>query len=203
MRKLEQLVRKLNFSVDIEKLRFYLHTVETEYSHLKWSWDQSDTIVEQWKTEAYKDPANLLTARYAIQSNLVDLTLPCPPWNISTLPTTKYRNTELAFGIIETLQNKIPYAYRWAISIQPPGGKVSVHSDQEDEYTVWIPLYTKGTAITFVLDGKEIPVELESNGSLYLLDTTVSHYTYNESDVTRVAIIFRLNEQYEQEILAL
>lgn len=196
-----ELCTKLDVSVNIGEVRDYYNTVESDFSEFKWSWDQSDTIVKQWVDAAHTDPANLLTYGFAIQSNLLDLSLPCPPWNISTLPTTEYRNTVLAFGIIKRLQKLIPYGYRWAISIQPPGGKVGLHSDQEDELTVWMPIYTKGPAITFVINDKEIPIELESDGSLYLFDTTVPHYTFNYSDENRVAVIFRINEKYQQDIL--
>lgn len=199
MREPDKLLRKLKYSVDINEVRDYFHKVDTEYKHLLWNWSDTN-IIEQWKSEVIKFKPELLTYGYAIQSNLVDLSKPCPPWNISTLPTTEYRNTELAFGIIKQLQERFPYGYRWAISIQPPKGLVAEHEDQEDEYTVWIPIYTKGPAITFVTD-KEIPVELESDGSLYLLDTTTKHYTFNDSDSIRVAILFRLNEKYEEDVL--
>lgn len=198
-----ELMIKLGASVSIDELRKYYHSVELDFPHLKWSWDQTETIVKQWVDAAHEDPANLLTYGFAIQSNLVDLNIPCPPWNISTLPTTDYRNTALAFGIIQRIQELIPYGYRWAISIQPPGGKVGLHSDQPDELTVWIPVYTKDSTITYVIDDKQIPIELESDGSLYLLDTTFPHYTFNHSDEHRVSIIFRLNEQYEDHIKSL
>jgi hypothetical protein len=199
---MQTLVKPLNCAVDILELREYYSTVVTDFPYLKWSWDQSETIVKQWVDAAHADPANLLTYGYAIHSNLVDLNIPCPPWNISTLPTTSYRNTVLAFGVIEKLQEKFPYGYRWAISIQPPNGKVGLHSDQTDELTVWIPIYTSGPAITFVADDRETPVELESNGNLYLLNTVIPHYTLNNSDIERVTIIFRINEKYKDDVLA-
>ena len=96
----------------------------------------------------------------------------------------------------------MPYGYRWAVSVQPPTGTVSLHSDQEDEYTVWIPIYTSGTAITFVSDNKEVGYCLESNGSAYLLDTTIPHFTYNSSEQDRVTIIFRLNKKYVNQLLS-
>lgn len=198
-----ELIHKLQASVNIDELQSYYLTVENDYQNLKWSWDQSETIVKQWVDAAHEDPANLLTYGFAIQSNLVDLSLPCPPWNISTLPTTDYRNSVLAFGIIERLQKQMPFGYRWAISIQPPGGKVGLHSDQEDELTIWIPVYTKGPAIVFVKDEKEMPIELASDGSMYLLDTTVPHYTFNFSDETRVTIIVRLNQSYYDDVVNL
>lgn len=199
---LENILTKLTVTVDIQELREYYNILKTKYDHLDWSWDRcGDTIIKQWRDAAQADPANLLTHGWAIQSNLKDLTIPCPPWNISTLETTKYQNTELVFGIIEKLQIAIPYGYRWAVSVQPPGGKVSLHSDQEDECTVWIPIYTEGASITFVTPEKNIECCLESNGCAYLLDTTVSHYTYNGSEQDRVTIIFRLNKKYVNTLL--
>jgi hypothetical protein len=201
---IENILTKLNFNVDINELHEYYDILNTKFQHLDWSWDKcGDTIVKQWRDAAYADPANLLTHGWAIQSNLKDLSLPCPPWNISTLETTEYRNTELAFGIIERLQVAIPYAYRWAVSVQPPEGKVSLHSDQEEECTVWIPIHTEGVAITFVNDTKNTGYCLDSDGSVYLLDTTVPHFTYNNAQQDRVAIIFRMKKTHVNELLAL
>ncbi len=201
---IENILTKLNFNVDINELQEYYNTLNTKFQHLDWSWDRcGDTIVKQWRDAAYEDPANLLTHGWAIQSNLKDITLPCPPWNISTLETVEYRNTELAFGIIERLQTVIPYGYRWAVSVQPPGGKVSLHSDQEDECTVWVPIYTEGVAITFVTPEKNTGYCLDSDGSAYLLDTTVPHFTHNDSKQDRVTIIFRLKQAHINELLAL
>jgi hypothetical protein len=200
---IENILTKLNFYVDIEELREYYSTLKTNFQHLDWNWDKcGDTIVNQWRDASHADPANLLTHGWAIQSNLKDLEIPCPPWDISTLETTEYRNTKLVFGIIEKLQSAIPYGYRWSVSVQPPGGKVSLHSDQEDEVTVWIPIYTDGVAITFVTVEEDTGYCLDSDGSSYLLDTTVPHFTYNNAQQDRVTIIFRLNKKYVNELLA-
>jgi len=201
---MENILTKLDVKVNIEELKEYYNTLNIRYQHLDWSWEKcGSSIVEQWRDAAYADPANLLTHGWAIQSNLKDITLPCPPWNISTLETVEYRNTELAFGIIERLQSVIPYGYRWSVSVQPPGGKVSLHSDQEDECTVWIPIYTDGVAITFVTSEKNTGYCLDSDGSLYLLDTTVPHFTYNSSQQDRVTIIFRMKKTHIDELLSL
>lgn len=200
---IENILTKLNFNLSINELHDYYNTLNTKFQHLDWSWGQcGDTIVKQWRDAAYADPANLLTHGWAIQSNLKDISLPCPPWNISTLETVEYRNTELAFGIIERLQLAIPYAYRWSVSVQPSGGKVSLHADQEDEVTVWIPIYTKGVAITFVTDTKNTGYCLDSDGSAYLLDTTVPHFTYNTAEQDRVTIIFRMKKTHINELLS-
>ena len=195
----KNIVTNLNFNVDINELKSYYSILEQNYQHLNWNWKKySNDIVPQWRDAALADPANLLTNGWAIHSNLKDINIPCPPWNISTLDTVDYRNTELAFGIITRLQEKIPYGYRWGVSVQPPGGKVSYHSDQEDEYTVWIPIYTNGPAITFDQD-----YELPADGSAYLLDTTISHCTFNSSNTNRATIIFRLKQNRVNELLML
>ena len=199
---IENILTKLNFSVDINELLDYYNTLDTQYQHLDWSWLKcGDSIVKQWRDAAYADPANLLTHGWAIQSNLKDISLPCPPWNISTLETVEYRNTELAFGIIERLQKYMPYTYRWAVSVQPPGGKVSLHSDQEDEVTVWIPIMTSGNCITFVDQDISHNLNLNADGSAYLLDTTIPHYTSNDTENTRVTVIFRLNQKHISDIM--
>ena len=193
---MNNIVETLNFTVDINELRQYYSTVEDNYDHLCWSCNRyEDSIIPQWKEAASLNPANLLTYGWAIQSNLKDRSIVCPPWDITIHEKASYQNTPLAFGIIEKLQETIPYGYKWAISVQPPGGVVSVHSDQLDECTVWIPVYTYGTAITFVTDS-EINVDLEANGSAYLLDTTIPHYTHNSSNNNRVTLICRLNKRY-------
>jgi hypothetical protein len=199
---IDKILTNLNFTVDIDELRAYYNTLKYQHQDLNWNWAKcGDDIVEQWRDAAGQDPANLLTHGWAIQSNLKDITIPCPPWNISKHETVEYRNTKLAFGIIKRLQTAIPYGYRWAVSVQPPGGKVSLHSDQEDELTVWIPVYTDGVAITFVTPEKNTGYCLDSNGSAYLFDTTVPHLTYNHSTQDRVTIIFRLNAKHLNELL--
>lgn len=198
------IVQKLNFTVPLEELKSYYEILKTNYDHLDWSWSKcGGDIIKQWRDAAYADPANLLTHGWAIQSNLKDINQPCPPWNISSLETTNYRNTELAFGVIERLQEKIPFGYRWGISVQPPGGKVSLHSDQHDEFTVWIPIYTNGVSITFVTQSNNVDCCLKSDGSGYLLDTTIPHYTFNSSDQERVTIIFRLKKKYIDNLLSI
>ena len=193
------IVQPLNFTVSLTELKSYYEILKNNYDHLDWSWEKcGNDVVKQWQDAAYADTANLLTHGWAIQSNLKDINKPCPPWNISTLETVEYRNTELVFGIIKKLQKIIPYAYRWSVSVQPPGGKVTTHTDHEDEYTVWIPIYTKGPSIVF---DKEY--ELDANGSAYLLDTTIPHSTSNDSDQERVTIIFRLNQKHVNDLLSI
>lgn len=199
---INNMLTNLNFSVDTKELKEYYKILKEQYADLKWSWNKcGGDIVDQWHDAAHADPANLLTHGWAIQSNLKNISLPCPPWNISKHETVEYRNTKLAFGIIQRLQQQMPFAYRWSVSVQPPGGKVSLHSDQKDELTVWIPIYTNGVAITFVTTERYIEYCLDSNGCAYLLDTTMPHFTYNNSNQDRVAIIFRFNIKHLPQLM--
>jgi hypothetical protein len=198
------IIQKLKFNVRLEELRTYYEILKSQYSHLNWSYSHcKNNIIKQWEDAARTDPANLLTHGWAIQSNLEDLTVPCPPWDISLSKTNEYRNTELAFGIIERLQQAIPYGHRWSVSVQPNGGIVSLHSDDSDEMTVWIPIHTEGPVITFVDDENQIECCLPSDGGAYLLDTNIPHFTQNKSSNDRVTIIFRVNLKHIDNLLSI
>jgi len=194
----DNLLTILNFKVDPQELHDYYNTLTESYQHLKWNFEVGgDTITDEWRQRMMAEPATLLPYGWAIQSNIRDLNEPCPPYNITTHERVEYRNTSMAFGIISRLQELLPYAYRWSISVQPPGGKVSLHSDQEDEYTIWIPILGDSSAtITYVIDNVSYPLVLPSTGNLYLLDTTYPHYTINNGYTDRVAIIFRINQKH-------
>lgn len=199
---IDKVLHTLDFSVDLIKLRDYYNTVVSEYQHLKWDYNVGK-ITQEWTERMESEPATLIPYGWAIQSNIRE-NEPCPPYNITTHERVPYHNTELMFGIIKELHELLPYAYRWAISVQPPKGKVSLHSDQEDELTVWIPIYSNNDAsITYVIDDIEYPIYLPATGNLYLLDTTLPHYTINHGDTDRVAIIFRLNNKHRDEIIQL
>lgn len=200
---IEKLRTILNFTVDIRELTDYYNKISNDFQHLKWDYSiGKDTITDEWKERLSRNPETMLPFGWAIQSNLKDLSEPCPPHNITSHERVQYRNTPLCFGIIEKLQNKLPFAYRYAISVLPPTAKVELHSDQEDELTVWIPICSNGSAgITFVVDDKEIPIVTPANGNAILFDTTVPHYTMNNGDTDRVALMFRFNVKYKDELL--
>lgn len=199
----DNLLTILNFKVDTKELTEYYNTINDNFQHFKWNFEVGgDTITDEWRQRMTAEPATLLPYGWAIQSNIPDLNEPCPPYNITTHERVEYRNTSMAFGIITKLQEIMPYAYRWSISVQPPGGKVSMHSDQEDEYTIWIPIHGDSSAnITYVIDGVNYPLVLPPTGNLYLLDTTYSHYTINTGHMDRVAIIFRINQRHTIKLI--
>ena len=195
---------KLNCRVDLDELANYYNTVNSEYQDLKWTWDKNGhEITQQWRERMMSEPGTLLQSGWAIQSNLVDDSIPCPPYNVSIHPTREYRNTKLAFGIIERMQQLMPNTYRWSLITQPPGGKVAKHVDQGDEYTAHIPLFWDKDAVFVCGEDEDTIVTFPPTGEIYILDTTVPHYTENRSSAERVGVIFRFNHAELPNLLAL
>ena len=203
---LDHAVTKLNFIIKLDSLRDYYHTLVNEYDHLKWNWERNGTeITDEWRERMMQDQGTLLPYGWAIQSNLVDINIPCPPYNISTHERCEYRNTELAFGLVTKLQKLIPYAYRWSLVVQPPTGKVSRHVDQGDEYTAHIPIYDTPGAIFKFWDheGNRKDVGMIADGTVYLVDTIIEHETENYSDTDRIGLVFRFKRDDLPKLLEL
>ncbi len=197
----DKLLGVFNTDIRIEEFHSYYNDVVTKFQHLKWDFETGgDDIIDLWRDRMLAEPSTLLPYGWAIQSNIEDLTKPCPPYNITSHRRIEYRNTELVFGPIVKLQEKYPNSYRYSISVLPPNAKVTLHSDQEDELTVWIPIHSNNDAsITFVDDNIEYPITVEANGFGYVFDTTIPHYTINRGDSDRVAIIYRFNKKFLNE----
>lgn len=203
---LSNAVTKLNFTIKLDSLRDYYHTLVNEYDHLKWNWERNGAeITDEWRDRMMQDKGTLLPYGWAIQSNLVDITIPCPPYNISTHPRTTYRNTKLAFGLVTKLQELIPYSYRWSLVVQPPTGKVARHVDQGDEFTAHIPIYDTPGAIFKFWDheGNRKDVGMLADGTVYLVDTIIEHETENYSDTDRIGLVFRFKRDDLPKLLAL
>lgn len=203
---LDNAVRKLNFTIKLESLKEYYHILVNDYDHLKWCWSRhGNEITEEWRQRMMLDQGTLLPYGWAIQSNLVDISIPCPPYNISTHPRCDYRNTELAFGLVTTLQNLMPYTYRWSLVVQPPGGKVSRHTDQGDEYTGHIPIYEAEKAVFKFWDDQENRKDfnMQADGSVYLVDTIIDHETENYDTVDRIGLVFRFKRTDLSRLLEL
>jgi len=203
---LETAVTKLNFTIKLDSLKEYYHVLVTKYDHLKWSWNKHGlNITDEWRERMMQDEGTLLPYGWAIQSNLVDITLPCPPYNISTHERCDYRNTELAFGLVTKLQDLMPYTYRWSLVVQPPKGKVARHSDQGDEYTAHIPIYEAGLAVFKFWDKNENQqlFTMNADGSVYLVDTIIDHETENYDTTDRIGLVFRFKRTDLPKLLAI
>jgi hypothetical protein len=204
---LDNAVTKLNFTVKLNSLKDYYNILKKNYEHLCWRWNKNGhEITEEWRERILSNGVGCtLPYGWAIQSNLVDLSIPCPPYNISIYDRTNYRNTELAFGLVTKLQTLMPYTYRWSLVVQPPGGKVSRHVDQGDEYTGHIPIFDADGATFKFWDSYDNQKDfgIPADGSVYLVDTIIEHETENYGDTDRVGLVFRFKRQDLSRLLSL
>lgn len=196
---LDSAVTKLNFTVKLDSLKEYYETLKTKYEHLCWRWEKNGhEITKEWHDRILSNGIGCTYPYgWAIQSNLVDLSIPCPPYNISIYERTEYRNTELAFGLVTKLQELMPFTYRWSLVVQPPGGKVSRHVDQGDEYTGHIPIFDADGATFKFWDSNNNRKDfgIPADGSVYLVDTIIEHETENYGTVDRVGLVFRFKRK--------
>ena len=199
------LVKKLNFTVDLNELAEYYNMLQRDYESLRWDFAKCQhEITDEWRDRIQSHYGAERGWGWAIQSNLVDDTLPCPPYNISTHPRCEYRNTSMAQGLILRLQQAMPYTYRWSLFVQLPGGTVPRHVDANDEYTGHIPLYWDEQAV-FEMGIDEDNVENITcpPGGVYLVDTLVPHATFNRSNSNRVGIVFRMKRENYDHLMSI
>jgi len=195
---------KLNCNVNLSELSDYYNILDTEHQDLRWTWEKNGfEIKELWRQRMLSEEGTLLQTGWAIQSNLVDISIPCPPYNVSIHETCEYRNTKLAFGIIERLQKLMPYTYRWSLVVQPPNGKVAKHVDQGDEYTAHIPIQWDSEAVFVCGENEDTVVTFPPTGEIYILNTIIPHYTENRSNNDRIGIVFRFNQSDLPKLLEL
>lgn len=192
---LDNAITKLNFTVSLELLQNYYSTLVEDYEHLRWAWDKNGKeITDEWYNRILSNGIGCTYPYgWAIQSNLIDKTIPCPPYNISIHERGEYKDTELMFGIVKRLKDLMPYTYRWSLVVQPPEGKVSRHVDQGDEYTAHIPIYEAPDAVFKFWDNYENRKDftMQADGSVYLVDTIIQHETENFSRTNRAGLVFR------------
>jgi Aspartyl/Asparaginyl beta-hydroxylase len=190
-------IKKLNFTVNLDELKDYYQDLQENYQHLCWDFRKvkRGDITDEWFDRIKSHNGANLGIGWAIQSNLVDINIPCPPYNISTLPQCPYRNTEMAKGLILRMQQAMPYTYRWSLFVQLPGGTVPRHIDQYDECTVHIPLQWDPEAV-FEIGEDENNLETVTfppTGEAYMVNTLISHATFNRSIRDRIGLVFRLS----------
>lgn len=177
-------VRKLKISIDINNLRKYFDTLETKYTHLKWIADDNMSDVNI----GVGGHKFIGLTGYGIQSNLCDISKPCPPYNISNLKS-EYVNTELCFGFINELQKLFPYSHQYSIASHPKETLVNFHTDNDEFYKIHIPIYTNHMAY-FCFEN--IKFNLPADGSLYLINTSINHGTLNLGDSIRTHLFFKI-----------
>ena len=193
----------MNFKVKkLENLKFnhiellsYYNKVVAEYQHLKWVPTGIIDELDHSVKEIYS---------WAIQSNYVDPTIPCPPYHIdvdSLLvdPENSFSNpTDLVFGFGKQIVNLFPEIRQTSISGHPPDTKIQLHPDNDEFLKIHIPIETNPNAWFFFEDEK---FNLEI-GSAYLINTILPHGTFNEGDTDRVHLIFKFPTKLVDKILS-
>lgn len=187
-------IRKLDNKIDIVSLRDYYRTVETNYQHLKWLADDKLSSVEQG-VGGHKLAG---VFGYGIQSNILDINEPCPPYNISK-ETTEYRDTELVFGIINELKKIFPNSHQHSIAGHPPNVFINSHVDSDHSVKIHIPIYTNSAAYFFFGDRKYL---MPDDGSMFLVNTDLPHGTINNGDSDRVHLFFKIPNASLDELLS-
>lgn len=178
------LIRPLDIEFDFLYALEYLDTLENKFIHLRWDADEN---LDSIRDAEYQGNIKGVYG-WAIQSNLADLTKPCPPYNIHKERTKEYRNTQLVFGFAEWLLQQFPYARQMSIAAHPPGTKIRTHIDTDSWLKIHIPLTTTNQSY-FIFDDQKFVMQ---PGKMYLVNTAVPHSTSNDGDFTRIHLFFKI-----------
>jgi hypothetical protein len=189
--------KRLNFHVDIQELQDYYQTLSTTYAHLKWTYEQHKADVsDKWHEIFNSKDGNNLFSGWSIDTNLPDGQV-CPPLNESITKTRldHYRDTELNFGVIKRLRDKIPYATKWAILTQPTGGRVFKHDDRGDYVThMMIENNSQCVFRFYKSDDEYSDINIPVDGCPYTLNTELKHETWNDGP-ERISLIFVIKQE--------
>jgi len=178
------LVKPLDIKFNLEYALEYLTALETNFVHLRWNADDNlDNVNDAELQDSIKGVYG-----WGIQSNLPDLTKPCPPYNVSKDRNSEYCNTSLVFGFADWILEQFPYARQMSIAAHPPGTKIRTHVDTDDWFKIHIPLVTTDNSYFIFADQKFVM----KPGKMYLVNTSVPHSTSNDGDQTRIHLFFKV-----------
>lgn len=187
------LVKKLDLDINLTYALEYLNTLESKFIHLRWD---ADNNLDSVRDADLQDNIEGVYG-WGIQSNLADLSIPCPPYNIHKEATDIYRNTPLVFGFAEQLLEIFPYARQMSIAAHPPGARIRTHTDSDTWLKIHVPLITNDKSY-FIFNNEQFVL---SPGNAYLINTSVPHSTSNEGDSFRVHLFFKIPAEKLEEFL--
>lgn len=176
-------------NIDTSGLADYYKQVLENYQHLKWT-----NVAEVVDSELHKIEG---VYGWGIQSNLPDITQPCPPYDIHKERSAIYENTELVFGFAKYILDKFPYARQLSLAGHPPGTKISHHIDNVEFIKVHIPITTCDNS-WFVFENNFYEL---TAGQAYLVDTRFSHGTTNSGTEDRVHFFFKIPADKIEEFI--
>lgn len=184
------LVKELDIKFSFYDLERYFENVEHLYQYLKWTSDL--------KEDANGHQKHSIDGVYGwgIQSNLEDLNIPCPPYNVHKNGSDNYRDTPLVFGFADLIRTKIPYSRQLSIAAHPPGTKINLHTDSDTYLKIHIPIKTNDKAY-FNFEDTQFVLQ---PGKMYLVNTNKLHGTSNEGDTYRTHLFFKIPADKIDEI---
>jgi hypothetical protein len=201
MYNLDNAVRELNFTVDLAELEEYYKILQTKFSHLHWTWEKNNIHLEENARSACVNKEETIMHGWPLQSDMADPSIP-PSMLKSKHKRTDWYNTELMFGPVQRLYEKIPFSYRWTLFVLPPEGKVVKHTDK-NEYVVHLPIYWDKDALFTLGDHPDAKTySLPAVGKAYVIDVEIPHETINNSDQDRVGLIFRIKRENIDKLFA-
>lgn len=187
------LIKELDIKFSFYDLERYFENVEHLYQHLKWT--------SELKEDATGHQKHSIDGVYGwgIQSNLEDLNIPCPPYNVHKNGTDNYRDTSLVFGFADLIRTTIPYSRQLSIAAHPPGTTINLHTDSDNYLKIHIPIKTNNNAY-FNFEGEKFVLQ---PGKMYLVNTNELHGTSNEGDTYRTHLFFKIPVDKIDEITRL
>lgn len=192
---LEFKVKQLdNIKFDVNELIEYFHQLEQHYQHLKW------TVPEDFDRKTHRVEE---IYSWAIQSNMLDPTKPCPPYHIQKVedrdPTDSFQvATELIFGFGKKIVDTFPNVRQTVIACHPTGTFIDQHIDSDNYIKVHIPIKTNPQSY-FIFGEEKFNLLV---GNAYLINTALMHGTDNQGDTERVHLIFKLSVSDAEELMA-
>lgn len=192
------LVEKLTLTFDVAELRNYVTLLKTHYQDYSWGFEDMKKLPQ---TIYMKERVQFAENCYGWAITTENLNLSSKsntPWPEAVDDTAyqdktlrKERTTDLVFGIIERLLEKVPFACKISISVFPPGSQTIPHKDQDFLLRVHVPIYTNKDVKWLSEEGYS---DLHELGSAYLCDTRKMHSVYNDGTVDRVHLIFAIEQ---------
>jgi hypothetical protein len=196
-------VEKLNFKFNIDELRDYYSSLQQDYQDYIW---RVKTLTDKDEYTAKRVASAIDNYGWAITTEVLDENIKSnPPWP-EVLSEFSYaekelkteRITPLAFGVIDRLLKKIPYAHHVIMSVFPPGSATIPHSDQDFLLRIHVPIYTNKNVKWLTDEGYS---QMHEVGYAYLCDTRIMHAAYNDdSKEDRVHLIFAIEDKYINDI---
>jgi len=173
-------IKEVDVGIEYDNIRTYYNSVQSDFKHLMFTNVQDTVGSEKHKINGVYG--------WAIQSNLEDLTVPCPPWNVHKDGSDNYRDTELVYGIIKQLKARFSGTRQFSISGHPPGTEIAQHTDTDKYLKIHIPILTNPDA-WFVFGENKYTLKV---GKAYIINTTRLHGTINNGTSDRVHLFFKV-----------